>query len=226
MTNKIHVRWLLITSPMKMVLLGVPGVTELSLLEQSLSRGHNVTAIAQNPAKITLQHPNLRVVQGNVTASESFAEEFSNSDVVISCVGVSNPLQACKGTTVYSVGTHNIVKAMRKTNAKRLIVVSSAGVAPRKGAPILYKLIVKPFFLEPAYRDMRVMEHFLGETELDWTIVRPPDLTTTPSCTDYRLRADHNFDDDRPLSHFSLAHFLVSEAESPRFIKQVVAISG
>jgi putative NADH-flavin reductase len=115
---------------------------------------------------------------------------------------------------------------MRQTNLKRLIVVSSAGVAPRKGAPILYKLIIKPFFLEPAYRDMRLMEQFLRETELDWTIVRPPYLTATPLRTDYRLMPDHNFDDDRPLSRFSLAHFLVSEAESPHFIQHVVAISG
>ena len=37
---------------------------------------------------------------------------------------------------------------------------------------------------------------------------------------------DHNFEDDRPLSRHSLAHFLVTEAETPRFIHRVVAISG
>jgi putative NADH-flavin reductase len=211
---------------MKMVLLGVTGSTGLSLMEQALAREHDVMAIARTPSKITLQHPNLRVFQGDVTMASSLAEAFSVSEVVVSCVGVSNPIQARKGTTVYSVGTRNIVEAMRHTNLKRLIVVSSAGVAPRKGAPILYKLFVKPFFLEPAYRDMRVMENYLSETELNWTVVRPPYLTATPLRTDYRLMSDHNFDDDRPLSRFSLAHFLVSEAESPRFMKHVVAISG
>ena len=142
---------------MKMVLLGVTGYTGLSLMEQALAREHNVLAIARNPSKITLQHPNLRVVQGDVTSASSLAEAFSGSEVVVSCVGVSNPMQARKGTTVYSIRTRNIVEAMRQTNLKRIIVVSSAGVAPRKGAPILYKLIVKPFFLEPTYRDMRLM---------------------------------------------------------------------
>lgn len=211
---------------MKMVLLGVTGYTGLSMMEQALAREHTVIAVARNPSKISIQHPNLRVLQGDVTSASSLADAFSGSEVVVSCVGVSNPIQARKGTTVYSVGTRNIVEAMRKTNLKRLIVVSSAGVAPRKGAPILYKLIVKPFFLEPAYRDMRLMEQFLSESELDWTIVRPPYLTATLLRTDYRLLPDQNFDDDRPLSRFSLAHFLVSEAESPRFIKHIVAISG
>lgn len=211
---------------MKITLLGVTGYTGQSLMEQALAREHHVVAIARNPSKISLQYPNLQVLQGDVTSALSLTEAFSNSQVIVSCVGVSNPIQARKGTTVYSVGTRNIVEAMRQTNQKRLIVVSSAGVAPRKGAPILYKLIVKPFFLEPAYRDMRLMEHFLSETELDWTIVRPPYLTAAPLRTDYRLMPDKNFDDDRPLSRSSLAHFLITESETPRFIKHVVAISG
>lgn len=211
---------------MKMVLLGVTGSTGYSLMEQALARQHDVVAIARTPAKISLQHPNLRILQGDVTSAGSLSAAFSGSDVVISCVGVSNPIQARKGTTVYSVGTRNIVEAMQKTNLKRLIAVSSAGVAPRKGAPILYKLIVKPIFLEPAYRDMRVMEQFLSQSTLDWTIVRPPYLTAAPLRTDYRLMPDRNFEDDRPLSRFSLAHFLVAEAETPRFVKKIVAISG
>lgn len=211
---------------MKMTLIGVTGDTGQSLLEQALARGHDVTAVARNPAKVAVQHDRLHLCQGDVTSASSLIEAFSGCDVVISCVGVSNPGQARKGTTVYSVGTQNIVEAMRKTNQERLIVVSSAGVAPRKGAPILYKLIIKPFFLEPAYRDMRIMENFLSQTVMDWTIVRPPYLTASPLRTDYRLQADHNFDDDRPLARASLAHFLVTEAESPRFIRRIVAISG
>lgn len=211
---------------MQIALLGVTGATGQSLLEQALARGHQVTAIARTPAKVTVQHPQLRVLHGDVTAASSLVAALPGCDVVISCVGVANPLQARKGTTVYSVGTRNIVEAMRQAQLTRLIVVSSAGVAPRKGAPMLYKLIVKPFFLEPAYRDMRLMEQYLQTTALDWTIVRPPYLTTAPLRTDYRLSPDRNFDDDRPLSRFSLAHFLLTEAEAPRFARRIVAISG
>jgi hypothetical protein len=52
--------------------------------------------------------------------------------------------------------------------------------------------------------------------DLDWTVVRPPHLTSAPLCTDYRLQAGCNFDDDRPLSRASPAHFLLTEAETPR----------
>lgn len=211
---------------MKMVLIGVTGPSGRSLMEQALANGHKVTAIARDPARIAVRHPNLQTLKGDVFSAPSLLEGFAGNDLVISCVGVSNPMQARKGTTVYSVGTQNIVETMRQTQIKRIIAVSSAGVAPRKGAPLPYKLIVKPFFLEPAYRDMRLMESFLSATELNWTLVRPPLLTADPMRTDYRLLPDHNFDDDRPLPRASLAHFLVSEAESPHFIKRVVAISG
>lgn len=211
---------------MKMVLIGVTGPSGRSLMEQALAGGHKVTAIDRDPARITVRHPNLLTLRGDVYSASSLVEGFADNDLIISCVGVSNPIQARKGTTVYSVGTRNITEAMRQTQIKRIIAVTSAGVAPRKGAPIIYKLIVKPFFLEPAYRDMRLMESFLSATELNWTLVRPPLLTADPLRTDYRLMPDQNFDDDRPLPRASLAHFLVAEAEVPHFIKRMVAISG
>ena len=211
---------------MKLVLLGITGDTGRSFAEQALAKGHSVCAVARTPSKVSLSHPNLKVFKGDVFEASSLIESFAGSDAVISCVGVSSPMQARKGTTVYSAGTRNIVEAMRQTERSRLLVVSSAGVAPRKAAPFIYKLIVKPFFLEPAYRDMRLMEELLQSTALDWTIVRPPLLTGKPLRTDYRLHADRNFEDDRALPRQSLAHFLLAESESPRFVQHVVAISG
>ena len=211
---------------MKLILFGVTGDTGSTLLDLALAHGHEVVAVARRPERVTQQHPMLTVLPGDVAAAATLVAPITGADAVISCVGVSSPLQARKGTTVYSVGTRNLVAAMRQTGCTRLVVVSSAGVAPRKGAPLVYRLLVKPFFLEPAYRDMRVMEQELSATALNWTIVRPPYLTGAPLRTDYRLSPDRNFDDDRPLARASLAHFLLTEVETPRFVRRVVAISG
>jgi putative NADH-flavin reductase len=211
---------------MKLTLLGVTGSTGEALLEQALVHGHDITAVARTPAKVTASAPNLKVVAGDVMAAETLVAPFAGGEAIVCCVGVASPMQARKGTTVYSAGTRNIVDAMHKAGARRLITVSSAGVAPRKGAPIVYKLIVKPYFLEPSYRDMRLMEAFLRSSNVDWTIVRPPYLTDGGLRTDYRLQADQNFDDDKALPRSSLAHFLLAEAEAPQFVRHVVAISG
>ena len=211
---------------MKLTLLGVTGSTGEALLEQALVHGHDITAVARTTAKVTASAPNLKVVAGDVMAAETLVAPFAGAEAIVCCVGVASPMQARKGTTVYSAGTRNIVDAMHKAGARRLITVSSAGVAPRKGAPIVYKLIVKPYFLEPSYRDMRLMEAFLRRSDVDWTIVRPPYLTDGGLRTDYRLQADQNFDDDKALPRSSLAHFLLAEAEVPQFVRHVVAISG
>ncbi len=211
---------------MKIAIVGGTGSTGYSLLTQALARHHEVLAIVRTPAKLSLAHPQLQIMQGDILIASSLAGAFANCEVVISCVGVATPLQARKGTTIHSLGTQNIVAAMRTSSCRRLIVVSSAGVAPRKGVPLLYKLIVKPFFLEPAYRDMRLMEEFVRNTDLAWTIVRPPYLTDAPITPNYRLMADRNFDDDHSLPRASLAHFLLNEAESPHFGRHIVAVSG
>ncbi len=207
---------------MPFALLGATGTTGRTTLEH----GHTVHVVARNPASLEGLGGGVRVWKGDVRSVAAMAEAFTGCAAVVSCVGVSSPIKARQGTDVYSAGTRCIVDAMRAASVSRLIVVSSAGVAPRKGAPLIYKLVVKPFFLEPAYRDMREMEAFLQTTDLDWTSVRPPLLTGGPLRTDYRLQADRNFDDDRPLPRASLAHFLVTELESPRFNRRVVAISA
>ena len=66
----------------------------------------------------------------------------------------------------------------------------------------------------------------MGQTDLAWTIVRPPYLTGAPRRTDDRLQANRNLDDDRPLPRASLAQFPLAEAETPRLVRRGVAISG
>lgn len=51
---------------MKLVVLGATGRTGLEIVKQALGQGHEVTAYVRNPAKLTLSHPKLRVVQGEL----------------------------------------------------------------------------------------------------------------------------------------------------------------
>lgn len=211
---------------MRLVVLGATGGTGGMVVQRALDGGHDVTAAARHPERIALEHPRLQKATADVMEPDSLDPVFRGADAVVNCVGVSSPGQARKGTKVYSIGTENVLGAMERTGRTRIIAVSSAGVGPRKGAPVLYKAVVRPLFLEPAYEDMRVMERLLEESGLDWTVVRPPQLTEDRFTPDYRLQADMNFDDDHPLPRASLAQFLVDEAVEARFVWHVVAISG
>jgi len=52
---------------MKLLVFGSTGGTGRELVKQALEQGHEVTAFARSPAKLSdLKHPSLQVVRGDV----------------------------------------------------------------------------------------------------------------------------------------------------------------
>ena len=58
---------------MKVALIGASGFVGAHVLQELLNRGHQVTAIVRNPARITVEHPNLVVKKGDVYNREEVA---------------------------------------------------------------------------------------------------------------------------------------------------------
>jgi uncharacterized protein YbjT (DUF2867 family) len=51
---------------MNVLVFGASGGTGRELVRQALTQGHVVTAFARDPAKLDINHANLRIAQGNV----------------------------------------------------------------------------------------------------------------------------------------------------------------
>lgn len=210
---------------MHVSVLGSTGGTGQEIVRQSLAKNYQVTAMARNPSMLPISHPNLRVLSGNVFDQNSIANVIQDTDLVISSVGISGIWKARKPHEIYSKGTANIIEALKQTNIQRFIVVSSGGVEPSPGEPWFFKYLLKPFFLENMYADMRIMEASIKASNLDWTIVRPPYLTNGTLKKQYRLSRGKNFIDDKDLSRSDLAHFIVEEIARKEFLRDIVAIS-
>lgn len=210
---------------MKLAILGATGGTGRAAVEHALARGHDVVAIARRPDAVTVRHDRLRVVPGNVADATTLVEPLRAVDAAINCVGVSGLLEARRGTTLYSQGTRHLLDAAGKAGLGRLLAVSSGGVTPQPHDGWFYRRILKPFFLEKMYADMRLMEAAIQASALDWTIVRAPYLTNGPARTDWKTRAGAPLDEDGALTRGSLAAFLVGEAETPQFSRQIVYVS-
>ena len=60
---------------------------------------------------------------------------------------------------------------------------------------------------------------------VDWTIVRPPRLTSGPRTERYRVKDEHLPPRGFSISYADLAHFLLNEAEQPRHVRRVVGVS-
>ncbi len=105
----------------------------------------------------------------------TLVKAFRGVDVVISTLGGA----AKSPTTVCTDGIRSAVAAMQQTGVSRLIVVSAHGVAETHDKS-LFSLAVWAG-VRGKMRDKETMEPLIVESGLDWTIVRPPCLRTSPS---------------------------------------------
>ena len=110
---------------MKIIIFGATGGTGQELVKQALEKGHTVTVLARNPAKVEVKHANLSVIKGDVLDATSVENAVTGHGAVLVALGVKPPSRAI----VVGPGTKNIINAMKKHGVKRLIVESAMFLA-------------------------------------------------------------------------------------------------
>jgi len=68
---------------------GAAGNTGKPFTEMALKDGYAVKALVRTPAKLGLQHPNLEVIQGDLTDSAKVEETIRETDAVVSLIAGS-----------------------------------------------------------------------------------------------------------------------------------------
>ena len=208
----------------KIVVFGATGGTGRQVVEQALRAGHQVTAVVRNPAAFLVQHPQLVIWQGDVLQPVDFKAVLAGADAVVSCLGIHGR----KPTTVYSEGVRNIAQAMHQVGVTRIICLSSVAVVIPPRSSLLVKLVTRYILwtlLPHTYEDMRRMEAWLRESDLDWTVVRPPQLTNTKRTGNYRTTINEPIRKPSKISRADLAHYLVKHLTDEKTIKAKIEIS-
>jgi putative NADH-flavin reductase len=149
------------------------------LTQGALEQGHDVTVLVRRPEAVTVSHPKLRVLRGDVLLPETLPPAIQGQDAVISTIGLPYTRQPVR---LYSEGTRNILAAMRHAGVERLVVISGGGAAPGvvPESSFFFEHILKPLF-RGFYDDMRKMEVLVQESGLRWTVLRPPRLRNVPA---------------------------------------------
>jgi len=200
---------------MRVALFGASGRTGRLVADRALAAGHEVTAVSRSAVPSTVPadaRSGPRLVRGDVLDPASLGAAVAGSDVVLSTI--APPLrQLLRPTTLYSTGVANLIAAMREQGVGRLITVSSAGVHDGDPShPPFYRYVLKPVLFDRGlYRDMRVMEHAVANSGLEWVIVRASGLTDGPATGDYRVETGHLPPGGSRLSRADLADFLVTQ---------------
>jgi len=209
---------------MRLLLFGASGRTGQEVVRQAAARGFHVTAFVRQPAKLQNAPASVSMVSGNVADADADSAAVRGHDAVVSALGVGTPLEHDADVIA---GIHNIVGAMEAHGVRRLIYVSFIGVRESRHAVGFILRYVAPIPLRHEIGDHEVKESVVKASQLDWTIVRPPKLTTGPRTGRYRSGESISTIAPVPLlSRADLADFILCELEQPRFIRRAPRLLG
>jgi putative NADH-flavin reductase len=210
---------------MKLTIFGATGATGTCLTEQALAAGHEVTAVVRDPARLAVPaQPLLHVVTADVMDPDSIVSAVAGSDAVVTTVGP----RGTGPTTVIQDSARAIIAAMQKSGSCRLLLLSGSIVADEGESPYL-RYLVKPLarrtFLRHVCADMRAGESEVRGSGLDWTIVRPPALTTKPATGRYRIAIDRNLPHGFRVSRADLAAGLLPLLDDLASVRKHIGIA-
>lgn len=212
---------------MRLTIFGATGGTGTHLVRQALEEGHDVTAVVRDPARLDVPaHERLRVVTAEVTDPASIGPAVEGADVVLSALGP----RGNGPTTICEDSARSVIAAMGKAGIRRLVLCSTAGAFTDAGDSPVIRYVVKPVILnrifKHAFADMRRCEQAVRGSELDWTLVRPPQLTDKEATGRYRTATDINLRGGRRVSRADLAACMLSLVTNDPAVHRHVSVAG
>ena len=210
---------------MKILVIGATGSTGRHLVTQSLSRGHGVVALVRQPHPDFNGVAGVTEVEGDVLAPEAVSRALVGCDAVLSALG--SRVSLVDEVTLLSNGTQIVVDAMRSIGVKRLIAITGIGAGDSRGhGGFLYDTIVEPLVLRQVYKDKDRQEEVIRGSGLDWTIVRPAQLTDGAAESRFRVLTDLTGVSAGTIARADVATFMLTELETPRFIGRTPLITN
>jgi putative NADH-flavin reductase len=207
---------------MNVLVFGANGGTGRQLVEQALTQGHHVTAFVRDPARLPLQHPQLRLFQGDVQDAAAVQRAVPGHDAVLSALGAP----AGRKDAVRSVGTGHILRAMEQAGVPRFICLTTLGMGDSRPAlPWLYRYLLVPLLLRYAFADSERQEALIRQSPLQWTIARPGTLTDGPRTGRYQQGFAPTAKLPMRIARADVADFMLGQLTDTRHLRQAVSLS-
>jgi putative NADH-flavin reductase len=210
---------------MKIALIGATGFVGVPLVAELLQRGHAVTALARNPAKLPAR-AGLTGKPLDVYDIDAVAAAVKGHDAVVSAFnpGWDDPALYDR----FMQGSQAIVTGVEQSGVKRLLVVGGAGslfVAP--GVQLVdtpeFASHVPPNIVPGAKAARDALTAMRGNGALEWTFLSPPAMLAPGERTgQYRLGGEELLmaaAGPAGISVADLAVAIADEIETPRHVR-------
>lgn len=210
---------------MKLLVIGAAGKLGSELVLQGVRSGHQVTALVRRPERLAGVPEGVVVVRGDLLDITTLRSALSGQDAVLA--GVAPKPGFGDKAPLFAPGSRNLVSAMENAGPARLLWVTSAAVDPQDLAATapLFRLLIEPLLLKGVYADAAASEDVLQSSMLDWTAVRPTQLTDGPLVGRYRIDTKHTPQGGRSISRADVAHFMLGEIERRDFVRGTPVLS-
>jgi putative NADH-flavin reductase len=209
---------------MKIAVFGATGRTGIHIVQQALEAGYEVVALARIPTRLSISHPHLKMVQGDIHTAAPVEKTVTDADVVISVLGPTGN----QPEFAISTGMEIILTAMQRQNVKRLIISAGAGVGDPQDTPKLFDkaigLLLRTFSRN-VYEDMLRAVATVRASDRDWTVVRVPMLTDGPLTGQVRIGMVGKGTGPR-ISRADMAAFMLQQVTDAQYLHQAPVVSN
>lgn len=208
-------------------LFGATGPTGRHLIEEALAQGYALTVYTRDAARLAAFAGRVDVVVGDLQTPRAIAACIQGADAVISALG-PNSLKVTGDKPVMH-GLAHIMAAMKTAGVRRLIQISTAAYRDpddgfalnTRASALLFKLIARK-----GYEDIQATGELIAGSDLDWTLVRIPNLKDGPASGGVDVGWYGKTRLGMKLSRGNLAKFLVGQVSDRQFVRAAPAIAN
>ncbi|WP_125588033.1 NAD(P)-dependent oxidoreductase [Companilactobacillus jidongensis] len=202
---------------MKITIFGASGSVGRYLIDEAVSRGHEVVAVTRSPGKIQAQHIVTEAVV-DYTNIKTIEASLKGSDAAIISLGDFNVAQP----------TENIIQAMKNTNVKRIELLTGFGTSPesRRMLNPAMRTVVNGIRLatHAGFASKEKQDKSVRNSGLSFTIVQPPTLTFGDKTSNYRYGNYEGKSIMGNISRADLADFMINNLDDSRYINESVYV--
>lgn len=110
----------------------------------------------------------------------------------------------------------------------RVFFISASGLDVNPSFNFLMRIATKHILqriLRNMYNDLERMESIVKQSDLDWTIIRPPRLINSEVTGRYRFSVNRYLDQGMRISRADLSHFILENIHNASIYKSTVEVA-
>lgn len=209
---------------MEIGIIGASGKVGSLILQEAVSRGHQVTAIVRDKSK--LKDTNVVVIEKNIL--DLTQEDIKQFEVIVNAFGA--PLGE---EQAHVDAGHALIEALKGTNTRGIIVggAGSLYVDENKTVQLIDTLEFSDFVKPTAKGQGRNLQELQTTTDITWTFISPSAVFDVEGkrTGSYKSGKDHLLVNSKGESYISYADYAIAvldEIENPQHLNERFTVVG